>query len=88
MPVVNLGFEHHAGDSTILLDSTPILRENSLGMVREPPLPPTSREDLPLDGYLEYPHATKALYIYKHPCLPWDSNPGFVTDCRSNPNSF
>ncbi|GFV02460.1 uncharacterized protein TNCV_1023881 [Trichonephila clavipes] len=38
------------------------------------PLPPTSREDLRLDGYLEYPHAAKALYIYKHPCLLWDSN--------------
>ncbi|GFT55105.1 hypothetical protein TNCV_2325981 [Trichonephila clavipes] len=30
------------------------------------PLPPTSRENLWLDGYLEYPHAAKALYIYKH----------------------
>ncbi|GFS56002.1 hypothetical protein TNCV_2564481 [Trichonephila clavipes] len=27
------------------------------------------------DCYLEYPHATKALYIYKHPCLLRDSNP-------------
>ncbi|GFX40487.1 hypothetical protein TNCV_1412971 [Trichonephila clavipes] len=33
------------------------------------PLPPTRREDLRLDGYLEYPHAAKTLYIYKHPCL-------------------
>ncbi|GFW74491.1 uncharacterized protein TNCV_2413901 [Trichonephila clavipes] len=40
-----------------------------------PPLPPRSREDLRLDGYLEYPYATKALYIYKHSCLLWDSNP-------------
>ncbi|GFS53993.1 uncharacterized protein TNCV_3762061 [Trichonephila clavipes] len=39
------------------------------------PLPPTTREDLWLDGYLEYPHATKALHIYKHPCLLRDSNP-------------
>ncbi|PRD23065.1 UNVERIFIED_CONTAM: hypothetical protein NCL1_47415 [Trichonephila clavipes] len=40
-----------------------------------PPLPLRSREDLRLDGYLEYPYATKALYIYKHSCLLWDSNP-------------
>ncbi|GFS83283.1 hypothetical protein TNCV_600291 [Trichonephila clavipes] len=34
------------------------------------PLPPNSREDLRLDSYLKYPHAGKALYIYKHPCPP------------------
>ncbi|GFT25405.1 hypothetical protein TNCV_182321 [Trichonephila clavipes] len=28
-----------------------------------------------IDGYLEYQHAAKALYIYKHPCLLRDSNP-------------
>ncbi|GFV43497.1 hypothetical protein TNCV_4592211 [Trichonephila clavipes] len=39
------------------------------------PLPPTSREDLRLDGYLEYLDAANALYIYKHPCLFRDSNP-------------
>ncbi|GFY24802.1 uncharacterized protein TNCV_2689931 [Trichonephila clavipes] len=41
------------------------------------PLTPTSREDLRLDGYLEYPHAEKALYIYKHPCFlrDWDQGP-------------
>ncbi|GFY24801.1 hypothetical protein TNCV_2689921 [Trichonephila clavipes] len=39
------------------------------------PLPPTIREDLWLDGYLEYSYAAKALYIYKHPCLLRDSNP-------------
>ncbi|GFY01758.1 uncharacterized protein TNCV_1467501 [Trichonephila clavipes] len=39
------------------------------------PLPPTSREDLKLDGCLEYPYAAKTLYIYKHPCLHRDSNP-------------
>ncbi|GFV06842.1 hypothetical protein TNCV_4157471 [Trichonephila clavipes] len=38
-------------------------------------LPPTTREDLRLDGYLEYPHAAKALDIYKHPCLLRDSSP-------------
>ncbi|GFT14758.1 uncharacterized protein TNCV_99531 [Trichonephila clavipes] len=57
------------------MGSTPILREG-----QEPhtshPLPPTSREDLRLLSCLEYPHAAKALYIYKHPCLLWDSNPG------------
>ncbi|GFT07930.1 hypothetical protein TNCV_873601 [Trichonephila clavipes] len=40
------------------------------------PLPPTSREDLKLDGYLEYPPAAKALYIYKYPYLPRDLNQG------------
>ncbi|GFW44348.1 uncharacterized protein TNCV_1747771 [Trichonephila clavipes] len=40
-----------------------------------PTLPPTTREDLRLDGYLEYPHAAKVLYKYKHPCLLRDSNP-------------
>ncbi|GFW89454.1 uncharacterized protein TNCV_3967441 [Trichonephila clavipes] len=38
--------------------------------------PLTSREDLRLDGYLKYPHAAKALYIYKHPCLLRDLNTG------------
>ncbi|GFU07159.1 hypothetical protein TNCV_3474241 [Trichonephila clavipes] len=52
---------------------TPILMENTVGVVRGlPPLfpfHPTLRDDLWLDGYLNYPHAAKALYIYKHPCL-------------------
>ncbi|GFX28463.1 uncharacterized protein TNCV_1152721 [Trichonephila clavipes] len=76
-PLVSLSFEHHAGDSTILLGFTPILRENTLGCGQGPPtsLPPTSRKDLRLDGYLEYPHAAKAPYIYKHPCLLRDSKP-------------
>ncbi|GFV01676.1 uncharacterized protein TNCV_3050691 [Trichonephila clavipes] len=39
------------------------------------PLPPTTRVDLKLNGYLEYPHAAKALYIYRHPYLLRDSNP-------------
>ncbi|GFU12250.1 hypothetical protein TNCV_4600501 [Trichonephila clavipes] len=26
-------------------------------------------------NYLEYSPAVKALYIYKHPCLLWDSDP-------------
>ncbi|GFW61763.1 hypothetical protein TNCV_3706981 [Trichonephila clavipes] len=29
-----------------------------------------------LDGYLEYSHAEKVLYIYKHTYLLRDSNPG------------
>ncbi|GFU92689.1 uncharacterized protein TNCV_4635201 [Trichonephila clavipes] len=39
------------------------------------PPPPTPREDLRVDGYLKYPHAAMALYIYKHPCLLRYSNP-------------
>ncbi|GFT83247.1 hypothetical protein TNCV_547301 [Trichonephila clavipes] len=34
MPVVSRRLEHYAGNSTILLSSTPILRENILGEVR------------------------------------------------------
>ncbi|GFW49860.1 hypothetical protein TNCV_1885241 [Trichonephila clavipes] len=33
-------------------------------------LPPTSQEDFRLNGYLEYHHAAKALYTYKHPYPP------------------
>ncbi|GFV56045.1 uncharacterized protein TNCV_2266311 [Trichonephila clavipes] len=73
-PVVSRNFEQHTNDSTSRLGSTPALRENTLGVVKG--LPPTSREDLRLDGYLEYLHTAKALYIYKHPCLLWDLNPG------------
>ncbi|GFU47451.1 hypothetical protein TNCV_3937671 [Trichonephila clavipes] len=40
------------------------------------PLPPTSREDLWFDGYLEYPQTTKALYTDKRSCLLGDLNPG------------
>ncbi|GFW57670.1 hypothetical protein TNCV_2925891 [Trichonephila clavipes] len=40
------------------------------------PFSPSSREDLRLDDYLKYPPAAKALYIYKHPSLLRDSNPG------------
>ncbi|GFX22733.1 uncharacterized protein TNCV_4838701 [Trichonephila clavipes] len=76
--VVSRSLEHHAGDSTFWLASTPIMRENTRGGQGSPtslPLPPTSREGLRLDGYLEYPHAAKALYIYKHLCLLRDSSP-------------
>ncbi|GFS49353.1 hypothetical protein TNCV_2411231 [Trichonephila clavipes] len=33
-----------------------------LGVVRG--LPPTTREDLRFDGYLEYPHATNAIHVF------------------------
>ncbi|GFV58873.1 uncharacterized protein TNCV_4132351 [Trichonephila clavipes] len=72
-PIVNRSFVHYPCDSTIWLVSTPVLRENTLGRDQGSPnylpLPPTTREDLRLNGYLEYRHAAKALYIYKHPCL-------------------
>ncbi|GFV05175.1 hypothetical protein TNCV_223881 [Trichonephila clavipes] len=45
------------------------------GLPTSHPLPPTSRDDQRLDGCLEYPHAAKALNIYKHPCLLRHSNP-------------
>ncbi|GFW06588.1 uncharacterized protein TNCV_2189211 [Trichonephila clavipes] len=40
------------------------------------PLSPTSRKDLRLEGYFEYPHAAKTQNIYKRPYLLRDSNPG------------
>ncbi|GFS83242.1 hypothetical protein TNCV_599961 [Trichonephila clavipes] len=46
---------------------SPRLRENTLRLVLEAshlfPNPPTSREDLRLEGYLENPHAAKALHL-------------------------
>ncbi|GFU93370.1 hypothetical protein TNCV_1861001 [Trichonephila clavipes] len=60
-----------------VLGSTPIFRENPIGERQGSPtslLTSTTREDLRLDGYLEYHHAAKALWIYKHACLPRDSN--------------
>ncbi|GFW11277.1 uncharacterized protein TNCV_3807971 [Trichonephila clavipes] len=62
----------------IWLDSTPILRQNILSDQGSftSVLPPPSREDLLFEGYLEYSHPAKALYIYKHPCFLRDSNPG------------
>ncbi|GFX12948.1 hypothetical protein TNCV_3659441 [Trichonephila clavipes] len=37
-------------------------------------LPPTSREDLWLNDFLNNTHAAQAVYIYKHPYLLRDSN--------------
>ncbi|GFU04441.1 hypothetical protein TNCV_1080091 [Trichonephila clavipes] len=66
------------GDGAIWLSLAPVLWMNSWWGRNKPPilcpLPPTSREDLWLDGYLEYPLAAKVLYIYQHPCLE-DLNP-------------
>ncbi|GFX46615.1 transposable element Tc1 transposase [Trichonephila clavipes] len=49
----------------------PCFREEYPGEGQVPPtsvsLSPTTRDDLMLNGYLEYPHIAKALYIYKHP---------------------
>ncbi|GFX52091.1 hypothetical protein TNCV_4654201 [Trichonephila clavipes] len=71
MPVVSRSLEHHADDSTIWLDSTPILRKYTLGVVRglPPSLPSASQDDLRLDYNLEYHYAAKALYKYKPSCL-------------------
>ncbi|GFX72615.1 uncharacterized protein TNCV_4062111 [Trichonephila clavipes] len=54
-------FELQESDSAILLDSTPILKEKILRVVRSLLTP--SSENLRLDGYLEYPHAEKTLYL-------------------------
>ncbi|GFT31391.1 uncharacterized protein TNCV_608261 [Trichonephila clavipes] len=54
VPVVSRSFDHHTGDSTIWINSTSILRENTLEVVRY--LPSLSinlmREEFRLDGYL------------------------------------
>ncbi|GFY02451.1 transposable element Tc3 transposase [Trichonephila clavipes] len=52
--------------------------EEGQGLPTSLPHPPTLREDLRLDDCLEYLHATKALYIYKHPHLLRYSNPGLT----------
>ncbi|GFV63271.1 hypothetical protein TNCV_3078761 [Trichonephila clavipes] len=72
--------ENHASDSTIWVGSTRISRETSWGVVRRPstifPVPPTSRENLWHDEYLD--------------CLPGD--PQTKRDFRrcgfSTPNDF
>ncbi|GFT03973.1 uncharacterized protein TNCV_1731191 [Trichonephila clavipes] len=69
-PIVIRSFEHQTGDSTIFLVSNPILRDNTLGSEASylSPLPPTSREDLCLDGYC-VSMGSCPIYVYKHPCL-------------------
>ncbi|GFV14025.1 uncharacterized protein TNCV_525021 [Trichonephila clavipes] len=83
-PLVIRSFEHHAGDSTIWLDSTPILNypQNTLEVVKGlPPLFPFHQphEKKWIDGFLECPYASKALYIFKYPFLLLYSNPGTTT---------
>ncbi|GFS69123.1 uncharacterized protein TNCV_4009851 [Trichonephila clavipes] len=74
---VSHSFEHHTVGRTILLGSTPIFKENALGWSGASHLSsPSTHLATGLDDYLEYPHAAKALYIYKHPCLLRDLNPG------------
>ncbi|GFW46043.1 hypothetical protein TNCV_3276611 [Trichonephila clavipes] len=36
-PVVSSSFEHHAGDRALWIGSTPILREDTLGVIRDLP---------------------------------------------------
>ncbi|GFT54388.1 hypothetical protein TNCV_2727251 [Trichonephila clavipes] len=61
-PVISRSSEHHIGDSMILLGTTPILRENTLRPPTSLLHPSTSREDLRLDGFLEYSHVAKTLH--------------------------
>ncbi|GFV63147.1 uncharacterized protein TNCV_3025761 [Trichonephila clavipes] len=56
-------FEHYSGNSTNRLGSSPILREYTMGHQESStslPLLLTSRENLWLDGYSEYPPAEEA----------------------------
>ncbi|GFX82881.1 hypothetical protein TNCV_2958371 [Trichonephila clavipes] len=73
MPVVSRNFEHHTGDSMIWLVSTPILREDIWGWSgASHPLPPASREDLWLDGYLEYPPCHEGtIHLQTSMSSPW-----------------
>ncbi|GFW02440.1 hypothetical protein TNCV_1733551 [Trichonephila clavipes] len=67
---IGLSCVHHTGDSTILLDFTPIVRKNTMGWSGSPtphPFRQTAREEFGVGGYLDYYHASKKLYIYKHP---------------------
>ncbi|GFY35233.1 uncharacterized protein TNCV_5046071 [Trichonephila clavipes] len=75
MPVVSRSFEHHTGDRTVWLISTPILREDTWGWSGAS-LFSFSQPHERTYGYLEYPLAVKILYIYKRPCLLRESNPG------------
>ncbi|GFU80393.1 hypothetical protein TNCV_3521651 [Trichonephila clavipes] len=55
-PVMSRRFEHQTSYRMFWLGSFPVLRENTLEVVRGLPpltLPPTSREDFRLDDYLE-----------------------------------
>ncbi|GFW99599.1 uncharacterized protein TNCV_3418321 [Trichonephila clavipes] len=70
-PVVSRSFEHHVGDNTLCFGSTPVSRAPWIGQ-----RPTNSTTGLRLDGYLEYPHAAKALYIYRYPCHLLNSNTG------------
>ncbi|GFT64842.1 uncharacterized protein TNCV_2256721 [Trichonephila clavipes] len=77
-PVVSFSFEHHAGDRVTFARFHPNLEGENPGGGQGPPTslslsPTTTREDLRFEGYLEYSHAARKLYIYKHPCLLRDS---------------
>ncbi|GFU19968.1 hypothetical protein TNCV_2705971 [Trichonephila clavipes] len=77
-PVVCRSFEHHAGYRTIYLDFTSLLRRTPWGVIRGlPPSSPSTNitRGLAARRLFKVPHAAKALYIYKHPCLVRDSNP-------------
>ncbi|GFW22260.1 hypothetical protein TNCV_1430141 [Trichonephila clavipes] len=60
-PVVSHSLEQHSSDSKIWHGSTSIFEGDYPGESHRPPtslfLPPTSREDLRLNEYLECPHA-------------------------------
>ncbi|GFX60508.1 hypothetical protein TNCV_1182271 [Trichonephila clavipes] len=72
-------FEHHTGDNTIWLVSTPNLRDDTCGWSGDSYLssPFTNlTRGPPARRLFRRPHAGKALYIYKHPYLLRDSNQG------------
>ncbi|GFU81505.1 hypothetical protein TNCV_4926361 [Trichonephila clavipes] len=57
----------------------PNFEEELPGVGQSPPTslprPLSSRENLRLNAYLVYHHASQTLHIYKHPCLFQDSKP-------------
>ncbi|GFW30113.1 hypothetical protein TNCV_1054241 [Trichonephila clavipes] len=69
-------FEIHCGKGLEIRDSQGDYPGGGQELPTSLLLPPTSQEDLQVNCYLEYPYAAKTLFIYKHPCLLWDSKPG------------
>ncbi|GFV85289.1 hypothetical protein TNCV_929191 [Trichonephila clavipes] len=76
--VVSHSLEHHVGDSTFRLVSTPILRDNTLGTVRglSPPSTNLTRGLAARRLFRVLPCHEGSIHLQKHPCLLRDLNPG------------
>ncbi|GFY26486.1 hypothetical protein TNCV_2878171 [Trichonephila clavipes] len=86
MTVVRRSFEHH---TSVTVQFGPFFYSNFeggyIGVIRGiPHLQPTSREDLWPDNYLDYSHAAKTRYIYKHLCLSGNQTQGLKHSNQRN----